>query len=451
MLVSPLFSIRRAFAACSPAAYLVGYRIRHSITQKSDIVMIKRFSLSVLFGAILPGLAVAQTVTVSTPAELAPAYAQLSASAGGGTIALARDFPARGEISLSGGGNNPVHITSADPSNPVRVSRIAIDQADNIRISRLRVNGDGIERPDWHRDLDVTNASRISIEGVAFTSDADSFFDPANPRASNGGEMGLIRWSEGVTVAGSRIAGYLHGLQFFETTGITVSGNEITAIIGDGIRLAGVQNVLIENNHLHDFYATTNEYTHADFIQMWSHNAEIVSRNITVRGNVMDAGNGNSAQGIWMGNEAAGAGYVYRDITITDNLIYTGNPNGIGIGTADGVRIENNTILWNPQATTLYEGVPRSWPPRIRLADNIRNAEVHDNITFDVARWNLNGPPLGDVRMSGNVTVSYTPGQANYVGNHFAGVAGGGDIGPAGWRLRDGSPWIGAGSSTTLR
>jgi hypothetical protein len=106
--------------------------------------MIKRFSFSVLFAAILPGLAAAQMVTVDTPAELASAYAQLSTAPGGGTIGLAAGFPAGAEINLSGGGSNPVHITSADPSDPVRVSRIALDNADNIRVSRLRVNGDGI-------------------------------------------------------------------------------------------------------------------------------------------------------------------------------------------------------------------------------------------------------------------------------------------------------------------
>jgi hypothetical protein len=393
----------------------------------------------------------APSIFVSTPTELVSTYLQLSTSPGGGTIYLSADYPASGEISLSGGGSNPVHITSADPSDPVEISRISFNDADNVKVSGVNVNGDDVVRPDWHRDLDIINSSRIEIEDVVFTSDADSFFNPADSNSSNGGEMGLIRWSEDVTISDSHISGYLHGLQFFESTDITVSGNEITAIIGDGIRLAGVQNVLIAGNHLHDFYATTNEYTHADFIQMWSQNAEIVSRNVTVRGNVMDAGNGNSAQGIWMGNEAAGSGYVYRDITIADNLIYTGNPNGIGIATADGVRIENNTILWNPEATTLYDGVPRSWPPRIRLADNIRNAVVTDNITFDVARWDLNGPPLGGVRMSGNIIVSYTPGTPNYVGNHFVGVATGGDIGPEGWRLRNTSPWAGTGAGATLR
>ena len=41
----------------------------------------------------------------------------------------------------------------------------------------------------------------------------------------------------------------------------------------------------LSGNYLHDFAATPNEFTHSDFIQMWSTNADIMSRGITVTGN----------------------------------------------------------------------------------------------------------------------------------------------------------------------
>jgi parallel beta-helix repeat protein len=411
--------------------------------------MVKLFPFSVLLAGMIPAVAMAQgpSVVVETPEALTRAYAELSQTPGGGVIELDANFPPTAEIALRDGGAEPVHVTSA---NRVRVSRIAVVEAQNIRISGLDVNSVGVSRSQWLRDLDVNNASRIEISDVVFSSDADSFFQPSDPNGSNGGEMALIRNSQDITITGNHVSGYLHGLQVFESTDITVQGNEITEIIGDGIRLAGVQNVDVSGNHLHDFFATTNEYTHSDFIQLWSTNAQIESRDVTISGNLLDAGNGNSAQGIWMRNELNDTGadrsYVYENLVITDNVIYTGSPNGIGIGVADGVTVSNNTLLWNPEATTLINGREYSWPPSIRIDDRVQNAELHDNIAYEVANWRLDGPPEGDANLSGNILLSYNAGHPNYIGNHFPDLVGGGHVDLTALQLTPGSPWVGTGA-----
>ncbi|MBF9032114.1 hypothetical protein HKCCE3408_17075 [Rhodobacterales bacterium HKCCE3408] len=415
------------------------------------MVMARRLLLLVLLALGTAGLPAAAglsadpsgpTVTVSLPGALTDAYLVLSAQAGGGTIALAADFPAAGEIALSGGGAGPVHVTSADPANRVPVSRIVLDGIDNLRISNVHVDSTGASRPEAQRDMDIVNSSRIEIIGVVFTSNGSLVFDPTDAGAVLGERLSMVRHSRDITVTGCYIAGHEQGLTFQESTGITVTGNEITAIQGDGIRLAGVIDVLIANNYMHDFSATPNEFTHSDFIQMWSRNAEIVSRDVTITGNVLDTGNGVAAQGIWIGNpeySRGNTGYVYRNLTIADNLIYTGAANGIGVGAADGVVIADNTLLWNQAAVTIKADGNTSFFPRIRLDDAVVNARVRGNITTRI----LHGPGAS---LDGNVLLSWTPGDPAYAGAHFANVASGGDIGPNGWRLRPSSPWVGIGA-----
>ena len=385
-------------------------------------------------------------VTVDTPQALTQAYLDLSAWDGaGGTIYLAPGFPRLGEIALEQGGDNPVHITSADPADPVQVSRIVFDAVDNVRLSHIHVDSTGATRPDFMRDIDITNSARIEILNSTFTSNGSIIFDPADPNAVLGERLSMIRYGRDITVAGNHISGYEQGLTFQEIVGLRVSGNEITAIQGDGIRIVGVSDVRIEGNYLHDFSATPNEFTHSDFIQMWSRNAEIISHDITITGNIMDTGNGVAVQAIWLGNPVFARGdsaHVYRDITITDNLIYTGAANGIGVTGAQDVRIERNTLLWNRDAVTIKEDGDTSFFPRIRLSDDITDAAVTGNITTRI----LHGP---DVTLAGNVLVSWTATDAHFVGRHFMDVVQGGDVGPGGWRLRPDSPWVGTGATAS--
>jgi len=385
-------------------------------------------------------------VTVDSPAALEQAYLDLSAWAnGGGTVLLAEGFPMLAEIALSGGGANPVHITSADPETPVRVTRIVLDGVDNLRLSQIHVDSSTMVRPENDRDIDITRSTRIGLIENLFTSDGSVLFDPADPNAVLGERLSMIADSDTITVSNNRIRGHEQGLTFRNSRQIRVTGNDITAIQGDGIRLIGVQDVLVAANVLYDFSATPNEFTHSDFIQMWSRNAEIVSRDITITGNVFDTGNGVAVQGIWLGNPAytrGDTGHIYENITITDNLIYTGAANGIGVTGAQNVVIEGNTLLWNRAAVTIKADGDTSFFPRIRLHEDITEARVRGNLTARI----LHGPR---VVPQDNILISWSPSASSYAGRHFAGLGEGGDIGPEGWRLRADSPWVGTGASAS--
>jgi hypothetical protein len=140
-------------------------------------------------------------------------------------------------------------------------------------------------------------------------------------------------------------------------------------------------------------------------------------------------------------NDHGNASHIYQNITITDNLIYSGSANGIGVGVANNVLVANNTLLWNQQAVTIKATGDTSYPPRIRLSELITNGEVIDNIAPRIVAGD-------DIRLSGNVLISYNAARGTWVGDHFVDAAAGGDIGPSGgWQLRPNSPLVGIGSS----
>jgi len=387
----------------------------------------------------------APSVFVDSQSALTDAYATLSTTPGGGTIYLTGNYSADAEIHLNGGGSNSVHITSANPNDAVEISRIYLNNVDNVRVSNMHVDGSGVDRPDFHRDLDLQSSSRIEIADSVFSSNGSIMFDPSGVGVL-GERLGMIRNSEDITVEGNYFERYEQGLTVQETSNFHFANNEVTLMQGDGLRLVGVEDVLVEDNYFHDFAATPNEFTHSDFIQLWSSNAITESRDITVTGNVLDTGNGVSVQGIWMRNEQNDHGnpeYVYENITVTNNLIYTGSANGIGIGVANNVLVEGNTLLWNQDAVTIKADGDTSYFPRIRLDEDITNGRVARNITTRI----LHGP--GTV-LEDNILISWRPERANFAGTHFPDIIGGGDIGPAGGlQLSATSPFVGIGADAS--
>ena len=390
----------------------------------------------------------APSIFVSTEAELQAAYTTLSNTSGGGKIYLAANADGI-RIELDEGGNNPVEITSADPTNPVTVNRIALDEISNVKVSHVDVfsNG-GVGRPDWHDDMSITNASQIELESVNFKGIATGIYGPEVPGSTLAESLGLVRWSEDVTIADSSIDGYYHGLTFMETTHVTVTGTEITGMQGDGLRLAGAAQVSITDNHFHNFHGTTNDFNHNDMIQMWSYNTTIVARDIDISGNIFDSGDGASSQTIFLGNESlrgmGGDRQTYQNINITDNLIYNGHPHGISVYGANNVTVEGNTLLWNQDAEMVYsygqEGY--SSEPLIRL-DTVTNGSISNNISSGISE-------TSGAAQSNNVVLTYT--SANdpyYVDTHFTNVFQGGDVGLEGLRLLADSPLVGMGADAS--
>ena len=389
-------------------------------------------------------------IYVDDATSLFDAYVTLSNSGGGGTILLSGNFPWDETVSLSGGGSNPVHITSANENDPVGIGRITLNSVDNVKVSNVHIDSSvtNIDVPFYQGDVDIRNSSDILFDNITYTSNGSMLYDPAAGGAGDGGRMVVVDDSNDIAFTNSVGSRYFQGFTLTDSTGLTVENVELFGIQGDGIKMSEVTDVLIKDNYLHDFAASPNDSFHSDFIQLHSGGpTTVASSDITITGNILDTGNGNSIQGIWMRNEAYDAtgnnNLLYTGIEVSDNVIYTGSANGIGVGASIGTEVTGNTLLWNSEAVTLKSTGNTSYEPSIRISNNARDVQIENNIS---PKYVLG--TSSSVSLSGNVTVEYSASHPDFVGNHFVN-ANGGDVGPEGWVLLDSSSWVGKGAAST--
>ena len=382
------------------------------------------------------------TITATNTDEIAAAHQALS-SAGGGTIRVVGGTdPIR--LHLQDGGTGHVRIVSADPGDPTLLSQISMDGVSNVTVSGFAVDSTGVDRPEWHKDVMVGGDSRgVTIEDTAFTSDAVGRYSPGYEDAHLGETLALVREVEDFAFNDNTVTGYYQGLTVREARGLEVEGNEFTQLQGDGIRLAGVQDATVSGNHMHDFLGTVARFNHNDFIQVFSAGSTLVTRDLTISDNVLDAGDASSAQGIFIGNEAFrnDPTHVFENIVVTGNLVHGANPNGIVIAAARGSEITDNTLLWASGGTTVHhEGGPDvSIQPAIRLI-NSTDSRVEGNIAPRIVANGTTDPAqIGD-----NAIVDYdSPGADNYIDNHLVNASHGGRLGPDDVRIRPDSDWAG--------
>jgi parallel beta-helix repeat protein len=255
----------------------------------------------------------------------------------------------------------------------------------------------------------------------------------------------LVRNAVGVLFADNLVEGYNHGLGLMEVDGAIISGNEFRTLQGDGIRGVGLRNVEILGNRLHDFLGSDQLVNHSDLIQIFGRNAATLTENVVIAGNVLMASGLGGSQSIFIRNEEFGSpndptAGRYRNITVADNLIYNAHTWGIYVADTDGVRVENNTALWNAEARIVNEGEAHSLPPEIFVL-NARGAVLRGNIAAKVRIAE------GEGVLSDNFSPDYThPASPDYVGAHVPGVRLGSAAQVADLRISAASPHVGKGA-----
>ena len=382
-------------------------------------------------------------IAVASTDDLVEAYRRLSETPGGGTILL--DGGAGPYALFLYGrhtrttGAEPVVIRSADPARRAMVSDIHIRDMRNIRIENVRVAGEA--RHSLHTVL-VQDSRDIAIVGSHFSGPATAHAATQSDQAGSGI---LVRNAGGILFADNLVEGYNHGLGLTEVDGAMISGNEFRALQGDGIRGAGLRNVEILGNRLHDFLGSDQAVNHSDLIQIFGRNAETLTENIVIAGNVLMASGLGGSQSIFIRNEEFGleedpTGGRYRNITVADNLIYNAHTWGIYVADTDGVRVENNTALWNAEARMVNDGQALSLPPEIFVL-NAHDAILRGNIAAKVRIAE------GEGVLSDNFSPDYThPTSPDYAAKHVPGVRLGSAATVADLRISAASPHVGKGA-----
>ncbi|WP_424973101.1 right-handed parallel beta-helix repeat-containing protein [Dinoroseobacter sp. S76] len=364
-----------------------------------------------------------ETIVVASDEALTQALTKLSEGNGGTILLDGNAGPYMISATKVGSAESPILIKPLDEDTPPEVLQVFVQQASHITITGMDINSGeyGETRPSWLSDVNVSSSDMIEIVGNTMESDAGGFLTK-----TNGVEIGenavSLRDSTNITFSHNTMTDYNNGIVYREVKGLDISHNDISGIQSDGMRGGGIQDVVISHNNMHDFHGSSQDVNHTDMIQIWGTNAKLLTSNVVISHNLLDAGNGAASQGIFIRNEEFSTQGYYQDIEIHDNVIYSGMPQGIGLSDTQGAEIYNNTLLWNTGATTQSNtNSPEiSSAPKI-IVTNLPEAQISKNVTGSIS--------INDKAYKGNnYLVNYTdPASETFVGNHVLNLSGLGD------------------------
>lgn len=378
------------------------------------------------------------TITVSSSHELAIAINTLSDGSGGTILVENADEAYAISKYRAGTEAGEIFIKAADPEDPPTFAQVKLVQGQNITFSGLSFDSTESSLPG--KDLEILQSSDITFENNTFVNASNGFFTGEDSDVVMGGALALIRDNKDFVFSGNDVSKYGQGLAIVDSVGSVITGNTISQMTGDGLRMSGVQDTLVEGNTFTDFYGSTQNVNHSDMIQVWSAPYNTLNtEDLVIRDNFLNSSDGVATQAIFIKNETfRDTGTTFKNITIEENTVYNGHVHGVAMYHTEGVKIANNTFLWDEQAT--MQSTPTSTPvssaPTIRLVE-IEGAEITGNIVA-----NISAGPNNNV--SDNVYVTYAnPGDPNYVGNHFANVKDAGTTDIRDMTLLSDSPWNG--------
>lgn len=312
--------------------------------------------------------------------------AVLSEGVAGDTLVLA---PGRyGPLSLDAARDEvPAVIRSADPDDPAVLTGLLMRRALDAVLEDLVLSYsfDPEDRISV-RPFDFRGAQGLVLRRLRVEGDVARGKGPTSDGLGYG--IGLsIRGGRDVVIEDSHISLFYRGLAVREVRNITVRGNEFVDLRMDGMNFAQVEEVRIEGNLLHSFDRSTDPRDHADMIQFWTNRTETPSRDILIRGNVLNSSDGMFTQSIFMRNDLvdrglAGDEMFYRNITIEENVIINAHLHGISVGETDGLIIRNNTLVQNIHSVGDFRPANHpSWVPTIGVNGESRRVRIENNVT----------------------------------------------------------------------
>ena len=323
--------------------------------------------------------------TVSTAEELLEI---LQSAAPGTDITLAPgNYGTLTLTNLKGTAQAPIRISSADPETPASISALDLRESEHIVFENLLFDYqyNAFDPPNL-RVFEIFTSRNITFRHNLFDGDIAPSDDTGQgyPTA-----FGLsVRASTQITLDQNEIRDFYRGLIFFDVVDIKITNNDVHSIRSDGMNFAQVENLLIEDNTIRDFKRLVTSGDHADMIQFWTASTTRPSRNIIIRGNVLNSGTGAFTQSIFMRNELvdrgqAGRDFDYSNVTIEENVIINAHLHGITVGQANGLNIKHNTLIHNRISDGDTENVTR-WIPQVRVASDARNVTISGNLASKI-------------------------------------------------------------------
>ena len=347
-----------------------------------------------------------------------------------------------------------VTIKSADPTNPavfsgqqygVNLNGVQNLTLDGLKFAGVWTNGVGSAAINFHNVTNFTVENSVFQGVIAPVTQGDNYAGYGSGWALNGGN------SQNVTVQNNEFFNWERGTTFGAINGLTVTNNNVHDIRADGMDFYQINNGLIQGNYIHDFKTAAASADHPAFMEFHTAGTTSPSTNITINDNFLNSGAGQLATSLLVDNEAvrlsgAGLDMYYRNFTITNNVIYNSQYNGITVGATNGLTIENNTLLQNK--ASINNSAPAGdevFVPNIHITLSTpmtSNLTIANNIVEQAnTSWLTSpGPDWAFASIHGNLVVQNSnPTGANYVGKLFVDALAGSAATLAGLKAAPGS------------
>ena len=337
---------------------------------------------------------------------------------------------------LDSGGR--IEIRALDPENPPVFSRILLRDSKNFTFDGIKFYSDNTDRPSYMKDINIDKSSGIHLLNVVGESVGVEFYDPATESVRGNSFLRAVQSSD-IVIENVKISNYFDGFSFQNVNGLIFRGNTIEKIQNDGLHGGQFVDAVIENNVFRDFLGVEGTFRHSDMIQVWSDNAKAPTQNLIIRDNLFLSNGNVSNQTIFIQNRIKNNEYdkFYKDILIENNIIYNGGTNAIYIDASDGVRILNNTLIWDQIARSWAAGEAKNGAPKIWVRPSATDVLVDGNVMAVPLSYEPGTPGL-------NVVVSYDGSASPFdVDAVFVGARGATDL--ASLALRPDGPLGGGG------
>ncbi|HWM83630.1 MAG TPA: Ig-like domain-containing protein [Pseudolabrys sp.] len=342
------------------------------------------------------------TVTVSNSSELLKAIAGRTAD----TVIILN--PGNyGDVTINGGGSSlPITLQAASSTSASTFTSLTVNQANGVTLSGLTFAPSSTNGSYSGYALDIEKSSNVVVKDSSFIGGSSAFKDNASGI--------LVSDSSNVVVDHNVFTGLANGGMYLNSSNITITNNNLTNLRSDGFQFAAVTKVEVAYNNFSDFHPTASD--HPDGIQFMSVGTKTASSNVSIHDNVMTFTSANPSQGIFFGDEA---GLGFSNISIQDNYIATGYPNGISIINASGLNVSGNTVVASDANVPYKPGIHVIASSSITVNSNVttildidssKNGTVSGNQANYIAfTSDSNVSNVNNTQSSGMFTASNTP------------------------------------------
>ena len=385
------------------------------------------------------------SIVVTNSDQLNSAIRNLQTNGGGTIEVVASDTPYVLTAYRLGAEADTIRIVAADADNPPDFNYIQLTECRNLSFEGLLFDSSS-DPSRTGRDVNVYSSQNITFSDNTFVSRATGFFDPEDPSSDLGKNAAYIRDCDGFVFENNTVSNMYMGIAFNDCRDTQVTSNTFSELIGDGLRMSGMIDTLVAENTFGQTFGSTQVFNHSDFIQLWSTDRNTQNtENLTIRDNMFNSSGGASTQSIFLkNNDFPNSGQLFQNIVVENNTILNGHTHGVTIYDTEGVRVANNTLLWDQAAGMKTNGSSHAanHPPSIRLY-NASDAVVENNITNGIY-----APGDSNV-IQNNAFLNYVdPSSPNYVGAHFVNATGAGVLDERDLALLPDSSWNGVYGAT---